>query len=119
MEKRRFSRVPFKIQAYIEAEGLQFTGEVENISLKGMFVITEHIMELGAPLSVRINLTGSQSNLIIDLKGKVVRKTTDGIGVFFESMELDSFIHLKNIVDYNSADPEKIIEEYVGLVQET
>jgi hypothetical protein len=118
MEKRKSSRVPFSIQAEIDAQGLTFIGQVENLSLQGMFVFTEHRIELETPLSIRICLTGTQSNLAINLKGKVVRKTTDGVGVFFESVDLDSFIHLKNIMDYNSADPEKVMEEFLEFVRE-
>lgn len=118
MEKRRFSRVPFRIQAEITAGGQKFTGAVENLSLKGMYVKTEHAVDVGAPISIKIVLTGTQSNLMIDLKGKVVRQTDEGIGVYFDDMDLDSFIHLKNIVHYNSTDPEIIVNEFTRYLRD-
>ncbi|HHX73806.1 MAG TPA: PilZ domain-containing protein [Firmicutes bacterium] len=113
VEKRRFTRVPFRIATEITAGELAFQGEVKDLSLKGMFIFTEHLLEIGTPLDIKINLTGKQSNLQIALQGKVLRKTPDGIVVVFDTVELDSFIHLKNIVAYNSADPEKIMTEYI------
>lgn len=119
MEKRKFSRVPFHIEAEINANGSNFKGEVENLSLKGMLVhIHDHLLELGTPLTMIINLTGVNSNLSINLKGRVVRVSQEGIGIFFEEIDLDSFIHLKNIIDYNVADPEKVKEEFFEYIRE-
>ena len=119
MEKRKFSRVPFHIEAEINVNGSNFKGEVENLSLKGMLVhIDDHLLELGTPLTMIINLTGVNSNLSINLKGRVVRVNQEGIGIFFEEIDLDSFIHLKNIIDYNVADPEKVKEEFFEYIRE-
>lgn len=119
MEKRKFSRIPFQIKAEMDAEGQKFEGEVDNFSLKGMFVKTEHTLENGTSVFSTVKLTGTNSSLIIQLKGRVVRTTPEGIGIFFEEMDLDSFIHLKNIIDYNTADPDKVKDEFMEYVRES
>ncbi|NLM46791.1 MAG: PilZ domain-containing protein [Firmicutes bacterium] len=119
MEKRRFTRVPFRTEVEITAGELKFKGEVKDLSLKGMCVLTEHLLEVGTPVDILLSLTGKQSNLVIMLQGKVLRKDTNSIAVYFDTVELDSFIHLKNIVAYNSTDPEKIMAEYIrGLADD-
>ncbi|NLP37780.1 MAG: PilZ domain-containing protein [Firmicutes bacterium] len=117
MEKRRFSRVPFHIQVEIDTGEIKFTGEVKDLSLKGMFIISEHILPLDKQVSIKIYLTGTNAKLVITLEGKVIRKATDGFAVYFDAIDLDSFILLKNIIDYNSADPEKIWAEYASAMK--
>ncbi len=118
LEKRRFTRVPFRIETEITAGELKFKGEVKDLSLRGMCILTEHLLEIGTPVDILLSLTGKQSNLVIMLQGKVIRKDAESIAVYFDTVELDSFIHLKNIVAYNSTDPEKIMAEYIqGLAE--
>ena len=35
------------------------------------------------------------------MKGTIIRQTLDGIGIAFDSMDVDTYSHLKNIVRYN------------------
>jgi hypothetical protein len=53
----------------------------------------------------------------IHLTGKVVRLLPEGIGIFFEEMDLDSFSHLSKIIEYNSVDPEKVKDELVEYIR--
>ncbi len=38
------------------------------------------------------------------MKGTVIRISENGMGIEFDSMDVDTYSHLKNIVHYNSAD---------------
>lgn len=108
--------MPFQIEAMLEFEDRLIKGEVKNLSLKGMFVETDFKPEINTRLTVTILLTGDDVYKI-HLLGQVVRILPEGIGIFFEEMDLDSFTHLSKILEYNSADPEKVQDELVEYVR--
>ncbi len=112
MERRKYRRVPFEVSASVQTDLISINGMVDNLSMKGMFLATGETLAGGSLLDISIILPGSSSMLSIRLKGRVVRQTEAGIGVEFLEMDLDSFIHLRNIVAQNSDDPDAVYEEY-------
>ncbi|GBF34289.1 hypothetical protein DCCM_3401 [Desulfocucumis palustris] len=117
MEKRKFTRVPFRVEASVKYKDMECRGEVENLSLRGMFLRMPEKISLGECVDITILLAGDTSKLTIDLKGKVARTDPDGIGIKFQEIDLDSFVHLKNIVTYNSGDAEKIMQEFINAAE--
>ena len=112
MEKRKHKRVPFQAEAVVRDRDLTVSGKIENLSMKGLFLKAAAADVGTGPLEVTILLSGSSSKLSIELTGKVVRKTENGMALQFLEMDLDSFIHLKNVVLYNSEDADAILDEY-------
>lgn len=117
MDKRQFSRVKFEMTALIEKDGVVYEGAIRDLSLKGMLVESEDAFANGDEVSISIQLTGQASSLQVDVKGKVIRKESDLIALTFTEIDIDSFIHLKNIVSYNDGDPEKIEHEFVSYIK--
>jgi hypothetical protein len=112
MERRKYRRVPFEVTAAVQTDRISINGTVDNLSMNGMFLTTEKTVACDSPLEISIILSGSSSMLSIRLKGRVVRQTEAGIAVEFQEMDLDSFIHLRNILAQNSDDPDAVYEEY-------
>jgi hypothetical protein len=112
MEKRKNRRVAFEIEAAVQSGPIIIGGIVDNLSMKGMFLNTGERISGGSPLEISITLHGSSSALSIMLKGRAIRQTETGIAIEFQEMDLDSFIHLRNIVANNSDDPDAVYEEY-------
>ncbi|MGV8075401.1 MAG: PilZ domain-containing protein [Syntrophobacteraceae bacterium] len=112
MQKRKFSRVEFKAEAIVESKGHQIRGMVENLSLKGMLLITTERPSVNEEVDINIFLTATTSELTVRLRGVVVRHQENGIAVNFDSMDLDSFIHLRNIVSYNLGDDDAVMDEF-------
>lgn len=108
MDKRKNARVEFLSTANLLHGGLRVSGSIRDLSMKGLFVVTAATLPVNAPVDVEITLSGSTTELSILIKGTVVRCEKEGIAVTFSEMELDSFIHLRNIVFY--ADEE--LQEY-------
>lgn len=119
MEKRKFTRIPFNVEAVVERNGRTVRGIVNNLSMKGMFLDTDGKMDGDGPIDITILLSGSSSELSIQLKGTVVRKTDEGFAVEFMEIDLDSFMHLKNVVAYNSSDADEIMDEYYRSIKMT
>lgn len=92
-------------------------GEVENLSMNGMFLRTGEKAGKDESLEIKISLSGASSELCIDLKGVVIRQADDGLAIQFKEMDLDSFIHLKNTVAYNRGDEGEIMEEVYKFIE--
>jgi hypothetical protein len=118
MSTRQFSRVNFRIAATIKTAERQFQGAVKNLSMRGMFLITEERLSVGDMVGITIVLIGSSPDISVSFEGKVCRVGENGLGFSFEKIDLDSYTHLKNIIVYNSDDAEKVIEEIYHAIDE-
>ncbi|GAC1471124.1 MAG: hypothetical protein PVSMB11_06890 [Desulfuromonadaceae bacterium] len=118
MSTRKFSRVHFKVGATIRIADLQFQGAVENLSMAGMFLVTNEQLAEGEAVDITIVLTGALPEIAVNFNGIVTRIAEDGVGLTFEKMDLDSYMHLKNIIAYNIDDAEKVMEEIGHSIDE-
>ncbi len=112
MERRKNTRVAFHTTADLRFSHRNYRQcETQNLSLKGMSArgITGHAC--GETCDISLELSGSSSKLVLDMRGEIVRVDKDGIGLHFIDMDLDSFYHLKNILYYNADDPDKVADE--------
>jgi c-di-GMP-binding flagellar brake protein YcgR len=111
MSTRKFSRVNFKVDTTVKTAERQFRGDVKDLSMSGMFMLTGERLQMSEPVDISIILTGTSPEIEISFSGEVSRIDENGIGFTFKKMDLDSYTHLKNIVAYNIDDAEKVIEE--------
>ena len=118
MSTRQFSRVNFRVTATVIASDRRFHGEVENLSMNGMFMGTEERLQPGDPVEIDMVLTGASPEITVAISGKVSRVVENGMGFSFEKTDLDSYTHLKNIVTYNSDDADKIMEDIHHAIDE-
>ncbi len=118
MNTRKFSRVQFNVGATIGIRDRSFQGAVENLSMAGMSLVTDERLAEDEPVAITIVLTGVIPEIAVHLKGIVTRKTENGVGLTFEKMDPDSYLHLKNIIAYNSDDAEKVMEEIAHSIDE-
>jgi len=111
--RRRKTRVRFETRVILRTKDVEVTNETNsrNISLRGVFVVTDVALPQGTPCEVEILLTGSSTLLSIRVQGKVAREDSEGLGIVFESIDPDSYFHLRNLLLYNSSDPEEIENE--------
>lgn len=118
MSTRKFSRVRFKVGATVRIADRQFQGAVENLSMTGMFLVTGEQLADGDVADIAIVLTGTSPEVEIHFTGIVTRVAEDGIGFTFDKIDLDSYMHLKNIIAYNIDDAEKVMEEIGHSIDE-
>ncbi len=116
LEKRRNIRVTFEVSVSIEIiDGINrysISGMLSNISLKGLYIITEHKPSIGSTCIVSLHLTNpSQGGPKIILNGTVVRCDDRGIGIYLSKADTDSLIHLIQLMSHNSSKPDMIDQE--------
>jgi len=111
--RRKKTRVDFQTQVSVRTEDAEVLSKTHsrNISLRGVYLETEEALPLGTSCEVDILLSGTSSLLSIRVRGKVARQDANGLGIVFESIDPDSYFHLKNLIMYNSHDPEGIERE--------
>ena len=118
MGTRKFSRVNFKVDATIIAAERQFRGDVKDLSMSGLFMLTDERLQMGSPVDISIILTGTSPEIDVNFSGEVSRIDENGLGITFRKMDLESYTHLKNIVAYNIDDAEKVTEEIHHSIDE-
>jgi len=119
-EQRKYIRVPFKTVACLwslkqDAKEIR-CDQTRDISLKGIYCYSDIKFSVGTPCEMELHLTDTGSKVVLFLKGRVVRTDAEGMGIKFEEMDLDSFFLLKNILNYNTGDPEQIDRELTGYI---
>jgi hypothetical protein len=105
--RRKHSRVRFATQIRIDLktkDHVTLEGNSKDLSLKGIFVSTPRKFARGTSCFVKIYLTGGIEKIELLVEGAIVRQTETGIGIVFNSMDVDTYSHLKNIVHYNRVD---------------
>jgi len=118
MGTRKFSRVNVQVAATVMAAAHQFHGEVENLSMNGMFMVTSEQLQPEEPVDISIILSGAYPEINVSITGKVSRIVENGIGFTFERTDLDSYTHLKNIVANNLDDADRVMEEIHNAIGE-
>ncbi len=84
LEKRTFARLALHADATIHKDDQRIDCEVEDLSMKGLFVTSPQPMNENETVAVTICNTP-----VYELKAKVVRVTNHGVGLQFEKTLFD------------------------------
>lgn len=107
-ERRKHIRVGFTTDIHIvigaDDEQVNLKGSSKDLSLKGIFVNTTKRFPAHTKCFVKIYLSGGIDDIELLINATIVRETDSGMGIEFDSMDIDTYSHLKNIVYYNSFD---------------
>ncbi|MBU4033221.1 MAG: PilZ domain-containing protein [Proteobacteria bacterium] len=118
VNKRKNSRVPFEVIISLDFQDQSHAEcKTTDLSLRGVFVLDVTGHTVGENCLVSLRLVGSTSHLSLTMKGTVVRVEEDGLALHFYEMDLDSFFHLKNILYYNSENPDALDEELSAQIE--
>lgn len=112
-ERRQSTRVHFHTTANLQFKNKDFEGcETSDLAAKGVFVRGVKDQGMGEECSMQLHLVGASSDLVLSMQGSVVRVQEDGVAIKFHEIDLDSFYHLKNIVYYNSENPDELPSQF-------
>ena len=117
MEKRNFTRIPFQTKAIVRAKETTVIGVVENLSLAGIFLKTPERLRLNRLVKIELLFTGTSSQISIILDGKIMRHENLGMAIQFRNVDIDAFIHLKNLLSYNTNQMGKVEEEFQAFIK--
>jgi len=118
MTMRKFSRVAFQVLATVSAGSRSFQGKVNDLSMNGVYLVTTERLSMGELVDITISLEGTDPEISVSFAGRLTRIQEDGHAFTFEKIDFDSYTHLKNIIAYNIADPDKVMEEIYSDIEE-
>jgi c-di-GMP-binding flagellar brake protein YcgR len=111
--ERKYTRVDFETTIKVATASTEVLAtRIRDISLGGLFIVTDEPLPMGAHCTVCLDLKGPASLLEIKVEGEVVRVEEDGVGLVFTKIDADSLIHLHHIVKIHAQDPTRIDSEY-------
>ena len=113
---REFTRIELFFDGALICNSKKIFGKIKDLSLKGMFFITDTDIPKDSKVEINIYLQNEIPKIILELKGKIIRSVNDGLAVYFEEMGIDTFMHLKNIVSYNAGDFDKVSNEFKDFI---
>ena len=113
-ERRKHTRIPIDLRSELTfLDGSTFHGTTKNLSFGGAFVSCNAPM--GIPergeCALKLILGAEEESASIEITARVIRLSENGVGVMFLSISLDGYNHLKNLMIFNSSDPETLIDE--------
>lgn len=119
-DSRRRTRVHLAARAEVQVGDNRFTNlETRDLSHKGMFVQGAHPVEPGQKCLVTVYLEGGTGEgLDLHMEGGIKRITDQGMAIDFTSMDLDTYVHLRQLVLLNAEDPGKAESEFAAPVFE-
>ena len=102
-ERRSNPRIAFETQADLKfKDGTQNGLITRDLSINGTFVLNMKDKQVGDECEVTLHC-----DLVLKMKGEVVRVEEEGTAIQFFDQDLDNFHHLKNVVYINAADHEE------------
>ncbi len=112
MDRRSFTRVPFRSEAIIKTGDAGVSGFIENISLSGACVKVHDKFEVGREVEIEIFLAEPASDLSVALNGTVVWISPGEIGIRFTGMYLDAYERIRDMIAGSVGDKQKVVEEF-------
>ena len=107
-ERRRRTRVPVQIDVDILLKGEVIKLKAINISLLGLLCSPNHLLRMDEPCTVIIALGG---DIQISIDARIVRVGEKETAIKFISMDDESFVHLKKLIQYNLGNAERVDAE--------
>lgn len=113
MDTRRCTRVNFSAMATIRCNDQAITGNLDNVSLKGLFVKTTQNIPLDLPLDVTVYY---DRDACFSLRASAVRRTESGFGLKILGMDVQSFVLLRNEIAHQCNDLDGVMRETLQVV---
>jgi len=113
MKNRHFTRVKMNEWATIRHDDHTFGGEVDNISLRGLFIQTSQSIPLNTPVEVSVHHALDTS---LDMSATVVRQGEAGLGMQIDRMDIKSLAYIRNLVAQECENQEQVMQETKKMV---
>ncbi len=107
--KRTRVSVHFEIAVLMENEPNPIPAEIINLSMTGVLCTSQPFFHKDLSCKVTLSLT-DDTRIVID--SKILRVGPQETAISFVSMDEDSFILLKKVVQYNTENPDLIDREF-------
>ena len=108
MEKRNFTRVDFSECASVKHKDQIFFADIQNMSLQGVYIKTNQEIPLNSTVELTVYRPPNSS---FRYHASVVRCDDTGLGMQLKGMDVNSFVHLRDIVALQCNDHDLVTSE--------
>lgn len=116
MEQRKFVRTDFNVSGELVTDKGSYPFRLLNISLKGALIQMDQKPEEHKEAKLLIHL--HNSDITIKTDALLIRKNDENYGYKFSLIDEDSMIHLRRLLELNTAQPDEISRELGFLMEE-
>jgi len=118
-EQRHFLRIPFVSQSVILCPHKEHRGKLLDFSLRGALFQIEETPTIPLGTSCDLSIDFSGCDIRLEFAGELVHHESDHYGFHLGATDLDSFIHLRRLLELNSGDAEEIHRELFDWLKPT
>jgi c-di-GMP-binding flagellar brake protein YcgR len=121
-DRRKYTRIALQLKAELKLAGNNiYHGRTKNISFGGVFVFCNNAagIPVGEEASLTLVLDSRSHRSEIAFRCEIVRTDETGVGVKFISVDINGYQQFKNLMVFNSSDPDVLLAEldkHPGLV---
>lgn len=118
-ERRQFSRINFDADVSLTQEGRSFSAQLLDISLNGVLLSTPRQYQLRTDMPCTLSIALADS-AIIQMQVTLVHSSSSFLGFHCTSIDMDSIIHLRRLIEVNLDDPqasERVLSELLKRTQ--
>lgn len=112
-EQRRFSRVNYKANVLLHANGEKYRGRLLDLSLNGALVNTK--AELALHNKVQLDIIINDKAPVITMHSEVIHLDEQDIGFQCDEIDIDSMVQLRQLINSFEKDPEHQSKESKSL----
>ncbi|MQY76012.1 MAG: hypothetical protein GH155_00075 [Spirochaeta sp.] len=118
MKERKFSRTDFNIAGVVLFGEKEIPFNLENISLRGALIrpAEAESLLLGGEALLKIKL--ERTDITLTVAATLVHRDGDYLGFRFKEIDVDSMIHLRRLMELNTANVARIKEELGFLAED-
>jgi len=107
-ERRQHTRVSVGFDVFVKVKRKKIPVKTLNLSMRGMRCSSDPLFAEGTSCAVVFVLS---SKIKFQIDATILRTSARQTGIHFESMDEDSFFHLKRLVQFNAKNPDTIDRE--------
>jgi len=116
-QQRRYSRLPFRTASTLAVGegGAALRTELIDISLKGALLERPAALRAEAGTAAVLTVRLADSEVTIRMEGTLAHVSESRVGLHCRSIDMDSMIHLRRLMELNLGDPSLLERELLAL----
>ncbi|MBN1380458.1 MAG: PilZ domain-containing protein [Deltaproteobacteria bacterium] len=107
-ERRKRTRIPVEFDVKIVFRDQTIKVKTLNISMSGIRFRGSQVFQAGEKCAIHLPLSDAAH---LSIEAVILRSNDQETVVSFQSMDEETFYHLKNIIRYNAPDPDQVEKE--------
>lgn len=111
IDNRQFCRIKFAAKSVVEVGSFSAEAELMDISMKGALVSFSSPVPFAMHQQGNLAIHLDASDIVMHFETEVVHCRDNLAGLKFVGVDIDTMIHLRSLLELNTADPDQVRNE--------